>query len=255
MNKVDKSNYSEHNDPERWWKERKKHWEDINEVNDAKPTNPVSTDADNIDRKAAVYSFYTHFKIQLVISIIIFIFLALAALLDQPIINKGRAWLHSQMNQALPFVELAAWYEKKFSGSPSFIPSFGNKSEQVISKQVHEKVAVAPVANGIIVRSFADSLTGVEIAGKPGGEVFTIDKGRVIFVREQGDSVIIQHAEQKVSIYSKLSSSKVELNQWVEAGQVIGYLREDEQSNAALLFFAIKQDDQYIDPLDVIDFD
>src|SRR5690606_5856187 len=102
------------------------------------------------------------------------------------------------------------------------------------------------------IHTFAEIFNGIELAGDASGEVLAIEKGRVILVRDQQDSIIIQHANNKISIYAKLEKVFVEVGDWVEAGTVIGNLPKASDDKPSLLFFSLKQNDQYIDPLEVI---
>jgi stage IV sporulation protein FA len=45
------------------------------------------------------------------------------------------------------------------------------------------------------------------------------------------------------------------VNDWVEAGQQIGSLQTAVDGEQSFLHFAVKQNDRYMDPLDVIPID
>lgn len=249
MNKLNEDNIQT-DDPEVWWKlnqnkvlsvdennvknESQQHLEDVNE---------------NIKSKMG---FWSHFKLQLIIAIVLFIGFVFVQKIneDKPLVFYS--WIEGAIKDDIPFTKLSAWYNQTFSGSPSFIPIFDNKSQQVMSRRADEPLPL-PVPDSLIIRSFADSLTGLELATAQGAEVLAVDEGRVVFVREEGDTVIIQHSNQYVSIYAKLTSTSVELNQWVKAGEKIGAMSQVQQK--PLLFYAIKKANQYVDPLGVISFD
>lgn len=241
-------------DPELWWKLKQKYektkdedtqqqqQEHEHETTELQPSQPI------IKR----FSFWHHFKIQLYIAIFIFIAFVFIQRLHENKPIAAVAWLEAQLHNQIPFVEISHWYEQTFSGSPSFIPIFENKSQQVWTKETNEPLPL-PVPESLVIRSFADSMTGIELSTDKGAEVLSVDEGRVIFVRDEADTVIIQHSNQYVTIYSKLAATNVELNQWVKAGEKIGSMSNVQQK--PLLFYAIKKENQYIDPLGVVSFD
>ncbi|MFD0588290.1 peptidoglycan DD-metalloendopeptidase family protein [Paenibacillus sp. GCM10027627] len=175
---------------------------------------------------------------------------------DEPWAVKGQALLSGAFQDEIDFTAAATWYKDVFAGAPSFIPIFQDGSED--SALVDGKAGtpvVSPLQDATVVRTFADLLSGIEIAGEAGAEVVSAETGRVIQVTEEKDSVLIQHANDRISIYGKLGSANVEVNEWVEAGQTIGRLPQASDGDPVLLYFAIKQNDRYVDPLDVIPID
>lgn len=230
-------------DPEKLWKQDHNHWKKfgVEEHNDSELEEGKS------------YSFIKHIKIQTLLAVVLFVAAILASYVEHPIVEQSKGWLKQELNRSLDFVAFAAWYDELFEGSPAFIPRFGNKSELALAKQAGtEAVAVAPVEQGVLLHSFAELLNGVEIAGSKQAEVKAIEKGRVILVPEQQNSVIIQHANERISIYTRLNEVKVEVSDWVEAGTVIGRLAPIAGEDYSVLFLAMKQGEQYIDPLEVI---
>lgn len=176
---------------------------------------------------------------------------------DHPWAAKGQAFVSETMSTEMDFAAVAGWYRDVFAGSPSFIPIFNGREEgsAMVNGEPRGSV-VAPLEDAAIVRTFAELLNGVELAGEPNSAVVAAETGRVIQVSEQKDSVLIQHAGDRISIYSKLASASVAVNDWVEAGQPIGTLAAAASDGApSLLYFGIKQNNRYLDPLDVIPLD
>ncbi|WP_168123754.1 M23 family metallopeptidase [Paenibacillus sp. HB172176] len=175
---------------------------------------------------------------------------------DEEWATKGQGIIHQAMKDEFDFEAAAAWYEQLFSGAPSFIPIFQNdrRDAALVDGQVKQTI-VTPLRNGSLLRTFAELLNGIELAGEPGAAVSAAETGRVIQVSKEQDTVIIQHANNRVTVYGKLGEAKVHVNDWVEAGDEIGKLQEANESGVPVLYFAVKQDDQYMDPVDVIPFD
>jgi len=175
---------------------------------------------------------------------------------DYPWTAKGQAFVSEAMSSEIDFASVASWYNDMFAGSPSFIPIFGGSSGQAALVDGQPKgPVVSPLEGATVVRTFADLLNGVELAGDPEAPVAAAETGRVIQVSAQGDSVLIQHANERTTIYGKLAAVNVTVNDWVEAGQTIGKLQPAGRDGHSFLYFAVKQKDRYMDPLDVIPID
>jgi stage IV sporulation protein FA len=102
-------------------------------------------------------------------------------------------------------------------------------------------------------------LNGVELAGTSKEQVSAIETGRVLVVSEaengSGVTVVIEHANGRDSVYGKLGAATVKQNDWVEAGDGIGTLKETTSEEPSLLYFAVRQNNQYVDPVGVIPID
>lgn len=175
---------------------------------------------------------------------------------EQPWAVKGQALVRQAMTDEIDFAAAAEWYKAAFAGAPSFIPIFGSADEGAKEAGAGMKgSAVSPLPGGSLVRTFAELLSGIELAGPKGAPVVAIQPGRVMMVTEEGDSVLIRHAGSRVAIYGKLGEAGVKVNDWVEAGDPIGKLQTAGEGEHGVLFFALKDGDRYIDPLDVIAID
>ncbi|WP_051251186.1 M23 family metallopeptidase [Paenibacillus harenae] len=172
---------------------------------------------------------------------------------------QGRAFVKQALTDEIDFGAAAAWYKETFAGAPSFIPIFQEEQEPAVGADGTVKLPVtAPLQEGVLIRTFAELLDGIELAGGSEAEVMAVETGRVLLLSEQGvdgSTIVIQHANGRVSIYGKLGQSEVKANDWVEAGDRIGYLQTAEGSEPSLLYFAVKENDRYIDPVDVIPLD
>ncbi|MCF2943957.1 M23 family metallopeptidase [Paenibacillus tarimensis] len=164
----------------------------------------------------------------------------------------------SALTEELDTEAAAEWYKKTFAGAPSFIPIFDRTVTE--AKRVDGSVAqpaVLPIIDGTVVRSFAETLNGVEIAGRPGSEITVIETGRVGLVsgnEADGYSIVVQHADNRTSIYGRLRETSVEAGDWVEAGERLGWLN-DTPDGDSLLYFAVRVDGRYVDPTDVVPLD
>ncbi|AJY76065.1 M23 family metallopeptidase [Paenibacillus beijingensis] len=172
----------------------------------------------------------------------------------------GQSFVTRALTQNMDFQAVAVWYRETFDGAPTFIPIFGGSDNEAKSVAGTVKLPVtSPLEGGSIVRTFAELLSGVELAGKPQEDVGAAQEGRVTLV--SGDSgsgftVVIQHAGGRSTIYGNMSAAEVKKGDWVQPGQTIGELGPQVgTSGTALLYFAVKQNDSYVDPADVVPID
>ena len=178
---------------------------------------------------------------------------------DMPWAKSGQTVVVDMLTTDMDFSAAAAWYDRTFAGSPAFIPIFGERDQTAERAQAGiRSAAIAPVSAGVIVRDFADMGSGVEIAAVSGAEVRAIETGRILIISSdaaQGETVIIQHPNQRLSVYGRLDSVQTAQHDWVEAGSVIGRLKPAAEGGQSQLYFAVRDQDRYVDPADVIPFD
>lgn len=168
--------------------------------------------------------------------------------------ERGQQIVKQALTDEFDFAAAAVWYKQAFAGAPSFIPMFQGDSRGAVGVDggVSGTIAV-PIEHASLIRTFAELLNGVELAGDSEAPVMAVETGRVIMETEE--QVLIQHANNRITIYGKLGGSDVSVNDWVEAGDPIGKLKEAGENGQSLLYFGVKQDDRYMDPLDVIRLD
>ncbi|MDQ6418623.1 M23 family metallopeptidase [Paenibacillus sp. LHD-117] len=170
--------------------------------------------------------------------------------------QKGQQLVKQALTDEFDFAAAAVWYKEVFAGAPSFIPMFqGDPSDALGVDGGVKGTVVVPIQEASLIRTFAELLNGVELAGASEAPVAAAETGRVIVVTKERDSVLIQHANNRVTVYGKLGGATVSVNDWVEAGDPIGKLQKAADGGQSLLYFAVKQDDRYMDPLDVITID
>ncbi|MBJ6362931.1 peptidoglycan DD-metalloendopeptidase family protein [Paenibacillus sp. GCM10012307] len=246
-------------DPERMWKSKGGGWRNW-EVTPRTYEMPSTAGGGPPNDVGPNYSILRkELLMKLMLSLILFAGVWGMFHLDRPWAIEGQRLVRDALTQDMNFEAVAVWYENTFSGSPAFIPIFGDRQPQAqkASGSIKEST-VLPVADGIIVRSFAELLNGVEIASSSeGGAVYAAQTGRVLLVSGNGPehTVVIQHSGKRVTIYGQLSEISVAQNDWVEAGDTIGSVKPGTAESSSLLFFAVKENDHYVDPAEVIAFE
>lgn len=179
---------------------------------------------------------------------------------DSPLAQKGQTVVKNALTDEMDFTAVAAWYKETFAGAPSFIPIFNHAPKEAQSANGSvELPVVSPLPDGAIVRTFAELLDGIEMAGTSKEEVSAIETGRVLVVSEaengKGITVVIEHANGRSSVYGKLGAAAVKPDDWVEAGDAVGTLQETTGDTPSTLYFAVRQNNQYVDPVGVIPID
>lgn len=171
-----------------------------------------------------------------------------------------RAFVAEALTEEMDFGAVETWYTRNFGGTPSFIPIFNYQGDHGL--KVNSSSSFNVPLDGTIGGPFALSLRGVEVIPSNDSnrrtQVKSVSTGRILAVQNDalnGQTVMIQHAGGYVSIYGHLEQPSVEAGDWVEGGEVIGSLPLPAGDSLPTLYFALKKDDRYLDPADVIPFD
>ncbi|MBB5354682.1 MULTISPECIES: peptidoglycan DD-metalloendopeptidase family protein [Anoxybacillus] len=164
---------------------------------------------------------------------------------DSPRMEGARTFVKQVMEKDFQFATVAQWYEKTFGKPLAFFP---------VKKQQETTAAYAFPASARVVETFEHNGQGVVI--ETDETVKAVEEGIVVFagVKEpHGKTVIIQHADGSETWYGKLSAISVKLYDFIEAGKEVGKAEENDQKR--IFYFAVKQGDHFIDPVQVISFE
>ena len=97
---------------------------------------------------------------------------------------------------------------------------------------------------------------GVDLAAPKNTPIVATRSGLVTFASYQEDGagyyVWINHGDGFKSIYMHMTRYIVKQGQYVEAGEVIGYVGTTGRSTGYHLHFGLKYNDSYVDPLKYI---
>lgn len=169
-------------------------------------------------------------------------------------------YITRSLNQEMDFQATEAWYVAHFGGAPSFIPIFNSRDEA--SQKVNASLSIIRPIEGDVVQSYALSLKGIEIAptgdSNMADQVKSVATGHVLEVSDDsltGKTVTIGHGGGMVAIYGHLSNTKLQVNDWLQAGDTVGQLTRTPAGQLSNLYFAVKQDNTYVDPAEVIHLD
>ncbi|MBE0647576.1 MAG: peptidoglycan DD-metalloendopeptidase family protein, partial [Bacteroidales bacterium] len=116
-----------------------------------------------------------------------------------------------------------------------------------------------PVPNDHLIRGFMYTHKGLDMRLKSGDTVRAAFNGVVRYARYNrggfGNLVILRHYNGLETYYAHLTKTKVEVNQVVKAGDMIGLGGSTGRSRGPHLHFEIRYRDLPIDPRRVIDLD
>jgi stage IV sporulation protein FA len=205
-------------------------------------------------------SFFTALRWRLVISCMLFGAVWAVFRWDIPYTAESRLFIADVLSRDMDMTAAAKWYTEHFGGAPSFLPTFGE--EEISSQEASTSGHPAAPLTGTVVQSFAVSLKGIEIVPERDGtnpvQVKSMDAGRVLEVThhpQNGTTVVIRHTGGLTAVYGKVTGTQLQVDDWVQKGEAIGLIPVREDGEPATLYFAVKQDDRYIDPAEVVTFD
>lgn len=204
-------------------------------------------------------SFGGGFRRKVIFCAVLFALLWIMHQIEHPWAEKGKKWVAAALTEDWDSSKAAVWYESMFAGSPSFIPSFLNKKEPSAQKASGNLSSqfVSPVS-GKPSKPFAAGDSGVVLLTAPNTAVYAIGTGRIIQIsraEDQGAMVVIQHARGYQSVYGGLQETMLKRNDWINRGERIGSTWNAQSGGNVRMFFALKKDDQWINPLEVVSFD
>lgn len=133
----------------------------------------------------------------------------------------------------------------------------GNKGSS--RRKVRESIQLMTPIEGIITEGFdiAAGRFGVKIAAAAGDRVAAVDGGTVVqslWTPENGYTVILQHAQNLLSVYRNLSRSLVATGQALRPGEIVGYNAEAENGEVRLFQFELWSNGKPVDPESYIVF-
>ncbi|AWB45720.1 M23 family peptidase [Paenibacillus sp. CAA11] len=236
-------------DPELLWKQGRGRWRE---------DSFLSSDSSDPPQPGRGYTWGKRFLLQTIISFLIFG--ACFAIQRYPMAWSlpVHAFISQSLTEEMDFRAAEAWYEEHFGGSPVFIPIFNQQGDK--GQKVQAGLAFTAPVEGTVAESFALNLKGVEISPKEGWsqpiEVKSIETGRVLEVTEDaytGKTVVVQHRGNYLSIYGRLTEVTVKEGDWLEGGDEVGILSPaDNYGGSDTLYFAVKKNEHYIDPAEVV---
>jgi stage IV sporulation protein FA len=198
------------------------------------------------------------FFFKILASVLLFLMVALLFRNHSATLKPARDFITGTMNKDFKFTAVSEWYEGKF-GKPLALLPF-SEEDKTGKKATVEKPNFSVPAMGKILENFEKNGQGIMIETSKGAAVQAINGGNVSFagVKEGlGKTVIVQHSDSTETWYGNLDEIKVKLWEYIEKRTVVGTVSTStgDDKTKGKYYFAIKKDDDFIDPIQVIRFE
>ncbi|MFJ7727097.1 peptidoglycan DD-metalloendopeptidase family protein [Neobacillus sp. NPDC097160] len=198
------------------------------------------------------------FFFKILASVLLFLTVAILFRNHTVTFEPVRDFVVKQMDTDFKFATVSNWYEDKF-GKPLALLPF-SEDDQAGKKSVVKETNFSVPAMGKILENFEKNGQGIMIETGKGAAVQSIDDGFVTFVGVKdglGKTVIIQHPDNSETWYGNLEEIKVNKYDHIDKRAVVGTVSTStgEDKTKGKYYFAIKKDDDFIDPIQVIRFE
>ncbi|WP_244943854.1 M23 family metallopeptidase [Siminovitchia fortis] len=194
------------------------------------------------------------FMLKLLSSIALILIVGILFQSSSPAFDDARSIVKKAMGKEFQFAAVANWYENQF-GKPLVLFPNERKDEGI---QLGQEGDYALPVGAKISEGFSHDGRGVMFQTESAAEVKAAADGVVIFSGKKediGQTVIIQHSDHTESWYGKMGQAEVKPHEHVKGGQVIGTVSPNEDENYGEYYFAIKKEDEFVDPIQVMNLD
>ena len=114
-----------------------------------------------------------------------------------------------------------------------------------------------PLKTGVISSGFGDRRRnyhdGIDIRAKRGTPVYAAQAGEVIYssrrIKGYGNMMVIRHNNSTATVYAHCRKNLVKRGDWVEQGEMVGYVGATGRATGPHLHFEIRQKELPQDPL------
>ncbi|NEU29766.1 M23 family metallopeptidase [bacterium LRH843] len=190
-------------------------------------------------------------------AVCLFLLIAILFKTNAPQLDGVKQFVQKSYEEEFHFAAISNWYEDQFGRPLALVPMTQEVAQGDPDEQV-EMVYALPAA-GVIREDFSQDGRGVIIETGLNAEVEAIRGGYVIDVKEGeeslGKTVIVQHYDGTESLYGMLDEIKVNKYDHIQAKDNIGIVSTSKEGEKGVFYFALKKNDIYIDPSEVLTFD
>lgn len=193
------------------------------------------------------------FLFKILFSAVLFLSVGILYKNQSPQLENVREFVSSTMESEFQFAAVTEWYEEQFGSPLALLPV--NQEKDNTEKAIPGKFAVP--AAGKVTETFESNGQGVTVE-TDSKIVEAMNGGKVLEVATKGDlgkTVVIQHGDGTETWYGNLGTISVKLYDYVETGQEVGTVTDPEGDEKGTFYFAIKQGETFIDPIQVIKFE
>ncbi|MCU9614006.1 M23 family metallopeptidase [Caldibacillus lycopersici] len=168
-------------------------------------------------------------------------------------LDSFRVAVKQVMEKDFQFATVSNWYEDTFGKPLALLPE---QPKENTEEKVQKEFAMP--ANAKILEDFDSNKEGITIQTTKDAIVDAIQEGTVTFAGEKegyGKTVIVQHPDSSETWYGELSEISVDLYDQVKIGDPLGKVSQAEDTVSGEFYFAIRKDEKFIDPVQVITFE
>jgi len=166
--------------------------------------------------------------------------------------DAWKASAREVMTRDFNFEGAAAWYEARFGELPTVLPTLSTTNKAVPAAAGNETATWKTAWK--MVKPFEPTNAKMVVNTGMDGQVTVGETGWVTFVGEKpgfGNTVIVRLSKGREIWYGNLEQVQVALHDWLQPGQVVGTARQVNDTSR-YLYVAVRQGEQFINPLEVI---
>lgn len=189
------------------------------------------------------------FMIRSMIAACLFLSAGILFKADSERVAPIQGYVSDLMVQDFQFATVKEWYEGKFGNPVALFPTAPE------SETAGEKPVYALPASGKVLENFETTGKGIMVETVLSSEVEAINAGVVTYAGNKdgtGQTVVVQHTDGSESWYGMLDSIDVSLYDFVQTKDKLGSVTNSEDGETGTFYFAIKKNEAFIDPLQVV---
>ncbi|MBW8350195.1 M23 family metallopeptidase [Bacillus sp. IITD106] len=194
------------------------------------------------------------FLFKILVSAVLVLVVAVMFQSTSPKLDSIKIGVKKTMEKEFQFAAVADWYEKQFGKPLALLPPL----EKEKSANADKEADYAMPVSGTILEDFSVNGKGIILQTGTNAKVEAMTAGVVIFAgpkEDIGQTVIIQHPDHSETWYGMLDKISVKPREQVEAGKNLGIVSTGKKEMTGEFYFAIKQNDKFIDPIQVMKFE
>ncbi|WLR60713.1 M23 family metallopeptidase [Guptibacillus hwajinpoensis] len=160
-----------------------------------------------------------------------------------------QGYVSDMMVEEFQFATVKSWYEGKFGNPVALFPTAPE------TDSAGEAPSYALPASGKVLEDFESTGKGIMVETVLSSDVEAIDAGVVTYAGEKegiGQTVVIQHTDGSESWYGMLDSVDVSIYDFVQTKDQLGSVSNSDDGKTGTFYFAIKKNEAFIDPLQVV---
>ncbi|MGD9677314.1 MAG: peptidoglycan DD-metalloendopeptidase family protein [Vulcanibacillus sp.] len=185
------------------------------------------------------------FFIRFIASIFLLGIIYLIFSFNQPVALKVQDFIRESLTREYNFLGLYEIYTDKFAGSPAILPTLVKKDKN----EFNDFAFIPPFQSPL--KTFKQTEQGIIFEIGSEEEIVAIGEGIIVHIDEKntiGSLIQIRHQGGIVATYAMFNEIKVEVDEWVETGQILGLANNK-------LYFSIFYKNEYLNPVEVIMFE